>query len=446
MCYNQKKQPKVAACFGVDYRNMLRGTAFSAIVEESCFGSEVIMSKKLWNKNYILLLQSSVVSSIGDLMYSVAIGYWVYTRTESSALMGIMSAISMLVTMVLSPFGGSIVDKLKRKWVLVLGDLFQGAIMLSVGILAYTDKLTVPGVLLAAFLASFGGVFYSPASSTIMIDIIPKDDMVRGQSIYSGAVTLVNLIGSSFSGVMVAFFGVPLIIVINGLSNIYAAISETLVKVPQTAQEGKAVTLASVLRDTGLAIRTVFSDPCLKLFVPFALVLNLLSAGAFSLILPFITEKGFGVEEYGYLMSISTAASLIGVVVLGAVKLSPKIRFRIMSFGFILSEISLLAGYLSKSFSVLCVFAFFGMLLNTAGNSVFSAALMLALPEENRGAMLGFITSATVGGTALSSLIYGFLGDIFPLSIVFAVGAALTLIPMTIVMFNRRTRDFVLTH
>ena len=44
--------------------------------------------KKLWNKDYILLLQGSAVSTIGDLMYSVAIGYWVYEQTGSSALMG----------------------------------------------------------------------------------------------------------------------------------------------------------------------------------------------------------------------------------------------------------------------------------------------------------------------------------------------------------------------
>ena len=39
-------------------------------------GSEQIEKKKLWNKDFILLLQGCVVSTIGDMMYSVAIGYW----------------------------------------------------------------------------------------------------------------------------------------------------------------------------------------------------------------------------------------------------------------------------------------------------------------------------------------------------------------------------------
>ena len=61
------------------------------------------MKKKLWNKDFILLLQANAVSTVGDLMYSVAIGYWVYEKTGSSGLMGIMSAISMVVTMSCPP-------------------------------------------------------------------------------------------------------------------------------------------------------------------------------------------------------------------------------------------------------------------------------------------------------------------------------------------------------
>ena len=405
-----------------------------------------LLANKLWNKNYILLLQSSVISALGDLMYSVAIGYWVYTQTESSSLMGIMSAISMLVTMVLSPFAGSVVDKLNRKWVMVVGDLCQGAIMLTIGTLAYMEKLSIAGVLIAAFLAALGGVFYSPASSTLMIDIIPKDDMLRGQSIYSGCNSLVTTIGSSLSGVMVAFFGVPLIVIINGLSNIYAAISELFVKAPKTAQQGEAVSAKGILSDSKLAVKTIFEEPCLRIFIPFVLILNLLAAGSFSLMLPFTAQKGFNVEQYGYLLSIWTVASLACALLLGAIKLSPKIRFWAMACGFIASEIFLVIGYLSNNFAVLCIFAFLGAFLNTAGNSVFNASLMLALPEKNRGAILGFVSSASVGGVALSSLIYGFLGDIFPLYLVFAAGSLLAIAPMVYVFFHPRTKEFILSH
>ena len=81
-------------------------------------------------------MQGSAVRTVGDGMYSVAIGFWGYEKTGSSALMGIMSSISLFVTMFLSPFCGSIVDKCNRKWVVVCIDAFQGVIMLTIGALA----------------------------------------------------------------------------------------------------------------------------------------------------------------------------------------------------------------------------------------------------------------------------------------------------------------------
>ena len=402
------------------------------------------MAEKLWNKNYILLLQSSAVSLIGDLMYSVAIGYWVYDQTGSSALMGIMSSISMFVTMFLSPFAGSVIDKCNRKWVLVIGDLFQSVIMLTVGIFAFMDKLSIIGVLVAAFLAALGGVFYSPAANTSLVDIIPRNDMVRGQSLFSGVSSSINMVGTAFSGAMVAFFSVPLIIVINGLSNLYAAISELFISIPKSAQQGEVVTIKGVLNDTKSAIKTIFSDVHLKLFIPCLIIINFLGAGPFSLILPFVMEKGFSIEKYGILLFMWSVSHLICMILLGVFKLNPKARFWTLAIGFSLSGIFMILAYMSVRFIPMCIMAFLGGFANAAGNAIFNASLMLALPEKNRGSIMGLISSASVGGSALSAVVYGVLGDIFPLYLVFAIGSALSLIPMFYLSFNKITKEFII--
>ena len=404
------------------------------------------MKKKLWNKDFVLLLQGNAVSTLGDVMYGVAIGYWVYQTTGSSALMGLMSSLSMFVTMFLSPFCGSIVDKCNRKWVIVGIDTLQGLLMLTVGILAYRNALNVPIVLAVALLAAFGSVFYAPAVSTIMLDIIPRDDMTRGQSIHSGTSSLIDLVGSAFSGAMVAFFGVPLIVVINGISNLYSALTELLVQIPKTVQQGTEVTAKSILQNLKKAAGVILSDPCLKLFVPCALILNLLGAGPMTLILPFCLEKGFTVDMYGYLISIFSGSYVLGALLLGAIKLKPRARFWVMSLGFTLSIPFFVAAYFSSQFLPMCILAFLAGLLNCAGNTVFNAALMLALPAENRSAIIGFIRSASVGGTALSAVIYGLLGEVFPLYLTFAAGSALSLLPMLYLCFHRQTKRFILEH
>lgn len=404
------------------------------------------MHTKLRNKDYILMLQGNAVSAIGDVLYSVAIGYWVYEKTGSSALMGIMSSISMFMVMFVSPFSGSIVDKCSRKAIIVGMDALRGLIMLIVGALAFTDKLSVPIVLAAAFLASACSVFFSPAVSTLMLDIIPHDDMVRGQSVHSGITSFINLVGKALSGALVAFLGVPLIIVINGISYLFSAATEVFIHVPKTVQQGAKVTVSGILRDFGLAIREIFGNRFLQLFVPCALILNLLGAGPMTLMLPFCLEKGFTVDMYGYLMSVETAASLICVSLLGIIKLKPKARYYMMAAGFLISIPIYILAYLSRHYILMCVLLFLGAFTNCMGNAVFNASLMLALPEENRGAIIGFVSAASTGGCALSAVIFGVLGDVFPLYLVFVTGNLLTIPPMLYLCLHKNTREFIISN
>ena len=404
------------------------------------------MQRKLWNRDFILLLQGNAVSAIGDLLYSVAIGFWVYEQTGSSALMGVMSSISMFVTMFLSPFTGSIVDKISRRWIIVGMDVLRGLIMLGLGALLFAGRLTIPGVLLAALMASLCSVFFSPAVSTLMIDLIPHDDMVRGQSIHGGITSLISLVGKALSGVLVAMAGVPLIVVINGVCYLISALTEMFIRIPRTVQQGERVTVKGVLTDFGKALGAIFADPCLRLFIPFAVILNLLGAGPMTLMLPFCLEKGFTTDMYGYLMSAEMAGSMIAVLLLGVVKLTPKHRFVLMVAGFILSQTLCFPAYFTTSFLPMAVLFFLSALLNAAGNTIFTSSMVLALPEENRGAILGLVSAASTGGCALSAVIYGVLSDLFPMPLVFSAGCVLAL-PFALYLFSRRPiREFILSH
>ena len=402
------------------------------------------MKRKLWNKDTILMLQGNAVSALGDILYSVAIGYWVYEKTGSSALMGIMSSISMFMTMLVMPFSGSIIDKCSRKLIIVGMDALRGVIMLALGVLAFADSLSVPVVLAAAFLASACSVFFSPAVSTLMLDIIPHDDMVRGQSVFSGVNSFINLVGKAISGALVAFLGVPLIVLLNGVSYLVSAFTELFITVPKTVHQGEKITLGGIFSDFRVAVLEIFRNRYLKLFIPCALILNLLSAGSMTLMLPFTLEKGFTVDMYGYLMSVETAASLLCVCLLGVVRLKPKARYWGMSGGFLSATLFFILTYLANNFAVMCVSMFLASFANAMGNSVFNASMMLALPEENRGAILGFISAASTGGCALSSVIFGVLGDVFPLYLVFTAGCLLSVLPMAYMCLHKHAREFVL--
>ena len=404
------------------------------------------MHKKLWNKDFILMLQGDAFSSVGDILYSVAIGYWVYEKTGSNALMGLMSSISMFMTMFVMPFSGTIIDKCNRKAVIVGMDVGRGIIMLVIGALAFADRLGVPMVLATAFLASGCSVFFEPAVGTLYLDIIPKDDMVRGKSVQSGLNTFLNLIGNAFSGALVVFFGVPLVIILNGISYLISAFTELFITVPRTSHQGEPVTVRGLGKDFKVAVLEIARNPFLRLFVPGALLLNFLISGAYTLMLPFVLDKGFTVEAYGYLMSIMTAASLICVVIMGTVKFKPVTRYYLMAAGFLSQDLFYLAAFLSESYGLLACMMFLGSLANMLGNSIFNASLLLSLPEDKRGALLGLISAATTGGCALSAVVYGLVCDIFPMVPVFVTGCFLSLAPMAYICFHKEVKKFIATH
>lgn len=404
------------------------------------------MHKKLWNKDFILMLQGDAVSSLGDLLYGVAIGYWVYEQTGSSALMGLMSSISMFMVMFVMPFSGTIIDKCNRKTVIVGMDVARGVIMLAIGVMAFADKLSVGAVLAAAFLASGCSVFFEPAVSTLYLDIIPHDDMVRGQSVQNGVNTFLNLIGKAFSGALVVFLGVPLVIVLNGVSYLISAFTELFITVPKTKSQDEPVTVKGLLKDFKVAILEIVHNRYLRLFMPCALILNLLGAGPFTLMLPFVLDKGFTVDMYGYLMSVETAASFACVMMLGIVKFSSKTRYHLLAAGFIGSTVLYLVLYLTSNYWIMIIMAFLGSFANMLGNGVFNACLMLALPEDKRGSLLGFFQAASTGGCALSAVVYGMLCDRFPIDAVFCAGCVLSIIPMAYMCFHKDAKEFVTTH
>lgn len=404
------------------------------------------IKKKLLNKDYILIIQGNAVSALGDILYSVSIGYWVYQTTGSNALMGLMSSISLLVSMFLYPFTGTLIDKCNRKYIIVTMDVIRGFIMLFVGIYAYMSKLNIFMVLITAFLSSLCSVFFSPAIDTALIDIIPRDDMVQGQSIQSSVRSIINLIGKAVSGMLIVVLGVPVIILLNGVSYLLSALTEVFIDIPKNINQEQKITLLSFIQDLKDATISIRMNKYLILFIPCAIVINILGSGPSTLMMPFVLSKGFDINMYGYLMSIQTIASLICVSLLGIMKLSHRQRYYLMGCGFILSTICYILGFMINSFIFMCILFFLGSFFNVCGNALFNASFVLALPEGKKGAIMGFIQSAFIGGSAISPIIYGLLTDIFPLTIVFITGYSISLIPICYMCLSHITKEFILNN
>jgi MFS transporter, DHA3 family, macrolide efflux protein len=398
-------------------------------------------SVKLWNKNFILLLQGNGFSVFGDILYSIAISFWVYDRTGSTAIMGIMASISLFVTMFGSPIAGAIVDRSNRKSIIVMMDFIRGLVMFGVAYFAFQEQLSVIMVMFTAFVAAFCHLFFSPAIQTVLVDIIPHKELMRGQSLNGGLMSLLGLSGRALSGLLLSVFGVPLMILLNGVSFMISAFSELFITVPPTKKAGSAISVTQIAADIKEGALATYHDKSLRFLLSGALLLNFLVSGMFSIMLPFVYLKGFDIVQYGYLMSVFSLAGLVSMTVTGVVQFSYKQRYLIMALGFISGNFVFIAGYLMRDFYLMAVMFFLANFLNTMANAVLNSVLILAIPADKRGMIIGFVMTASTGGMAMSSLTYGFLAEYIPITILAIGGLSLAAIPMLWLTLDHRMKD-----
>lgn len=198
---------------------------------------------KIWNKNYILLLQGQLVSTIGDSLYSIALAFFVLKLTGSTALVGMIMGIVTIPRIILGPFAGTIVDRYNRKMLIVWADLIRGISIVAVSFLAYNDMLKVWMLMAVAVIDGVCATFFNPAMETVMPMVVPEDKLVKANSIFGMGQSAADIIGQTAGGALYKLLGAPMIFLINGISYIFSAGTETCINVPydKTAKQEKSI-------------------------------------------------------------------------------------------------------------------------------------------------------------------------------------------------------------
>ncbi len=400
-------------------------------------------AKKLWNRDFLLMWQGNAISVFGDVLYSISIGFWVYQKTGSTALMGLMSSISMIVNMLFQPFAGAIVDRSDRKKIIVGMDFLRGVLMIVVGYLATQEALSINMVMFTALVASVCAVFFGPAAYTTYVDLVPKSELVRAQSITSGTQSLINLVGKGVSGALLTFFGIGPMIIINGFSFLLSAFTECFIRVPLGVKQGMPISVKHVWNDVVQGAKDAIAIPGLNLIIVGAMIANFLGSGYMALLLPLALQKGMTITEYGFFISASSLAALLAMAGMGIYKIKDKHRPFVFGISFVAATFLTIIALLGRGFWWVTIFFFFSDFLIVIGNAILNVTMTLAIPRDKRATIIGFVASFSIGGMALSVLVYGFLAEYVDLSILAIIGTLLGLIPLIPIMLNKDIRHMI---
>jgi 1-acyl-sn-glycerol-3-phosphate acyltransferase len=360
------------------------------------------------NRNFLLLWAGYVVSALGDRIHFVAmLTLLVSLKKMKEAGTPETAQLTMMMLMpyvLLGPITGVLADRLPRRVVMITSDLVR----LVIAVVARTVFLAVPvalqatlgwphgmtyavGLLLLSELAvGVFTAFFSPARAALMPNLVHPDQLLRANSMTTGAGTIASLLGYIIGGYLVRWLPVALY-VDAGMYVVSAILLMSMRKPEQRAVERKAERKGKregMLTEFVEGIKYVVRHK--RTLQVIGLMFLFWCAGAIILsgLTGVVTHKfGKSVDWYAYFMGLVGTGMLVGAVVTSlarrGVAKEVGIAWSMVMVGVFLFAFSLPRGW-GPALALLITAAFFAAILMISLDTL----LQRIVPDFVRGRVM----------------------------------------------------------
>lgn len=184
-------------------------------------------------KTFYRLWTGQTVSLIGSAMSRFAFMIWAYQQTGAAttlALLGFFGYGSLVLT---SLFSGSVVDRFKRKHVMLLAD--TGAALTSAVILGLyvTGHLQIWHLYVMEVLSGMFDAFQYPAYQASITLLVPKDDFTRASSLTGLSESSSRIIAPVLAGFILPLAGLQTVLLLDLATFLYAFLNLSVSRIPQ---------------------------------------------------------------------------------------------------------------------------------------------------------------------------------------------------------------------
>jgi MFS family permease len=194
---------------------------------------------------------SRVLSLVGTLISYVALPVLVYRLSGSAFLTALVAALEALPYLLFGLFAGVASDRLDRKAVMVVADLVNAALVLTVPVAYWLGWLTVPHVLVVAFVIPAIAVFFDGANFGALPMLVGRGRIAEANSAVWGAQTVVEIVIPSMVGVGLAVVSPASMLAVDAAS--YLVSASFIVRIRRDLHDSNRVRAP-------LGIRTLFRE------------------------------------------------------------------------------------------------------------------------------------------------------------------------------------------
>ena len=409
--------------------------------------------RKLMNRNFFLLWQGQSISRVGDQLFEVALLFFVKHLTDSASLVGLMMMVSALPAVLLGPIGGTFADRHSRRKILIIADMINGLVVIALAALVLfapeaTDFALIM-VFITAIVIATAAAFFNPAISASVPDLVPQERVAGANSLNQMSMQLALFIGQGIGGVLFRVLGAPLLFLFNGVSYLFAAGSESFVKIPQTIPEKSPhwrEQFRDFKRDTLIGFRFVWQRSGLRTLVLVSAFLNFFSVPIIVL-LPFFVEDilKVPVDWYGFIVAATGVGALIGYIFAGAIRLSNRARGRLL-LAFIIAESFGygLLGFVREPVTALILGLLDGFVSGVVMVNV-TTLLQITTPSEMRGRVFGLLGTISGSLTPIAMGLAGVVADLLnrDIPLIYVACGTIMVALSCLVALNRGFRQFL---
>ena len=175
------------------------------------------------------LLAAEVLSTTGSQMTWLALPWFVLVTAGSKQMAFVVAAEAAGYALFGIP-SGSLLERLGPQRTMRLCDAVRAPLMLLVPVLHWTGQLTLPILVVLAFLLGTAGTPYSSAQRVVVAEIMDEDEasVERANALLQGATRITMLFGPALAGVLIAAVGAPIVLVVDAASYVVAFVLVTL--------------------------------------------------------------------------------------------------------------------------------------------------------------------------------------------------------------------------
>lgn len=158
----------------------------------------------LKNAKFRKLFLANVINRFGDSVDSIAFTWLTYTMTESASLSAIVFAANILPTVIVQPLAAPMIDKMKKKGIMVAADILRGLCLGVFLFLLWQDQVAPWMFIAFTFLTNLIEAFRVPAGVSFVPKLLEGKELDEGLNMNQMGAQVCTIAGTAAGGVLVA--------------------------------------------------------------------------------------------------------------------------------------------------------------------------------------------------------------------------------------------------